>query len=87
MSAFVNGALSALNRVLRLLDIVDPDMKDEEINTIRTQIILYIDMYKEIDNYRTDHAVRDETWEKIKKTCTPEQAEDLEKVRAVFDKK
>ena len=87
MSAFVSGALSALNRVLRLLDIVDPDMKDEEINTLRTQIILYKQMYQEIDNYRTDHAIKNETWEKIKKTCTPEQAEDLEKVRAVFEKK
>ena len=84
MNAFVNGALSALNRCLNLINIMDPEGTDLNMVTIKNQILIYIEMYKSLDEWRQEHPIKDETWEKIKaaSTLSEEQLEILEEIIA-----
>lgn len=61
MNAFINGALSALNRCLNLILILDPDGKDENLVQMRNQINIYIEMYKNMEENRSQNPVIDET--------------------------
>lgn len=83
MTAFVNGAISALNRCLNLINILDPEGLDENLTQMRMQINIYIQMYKELDNVKKVNI--DETWNKIKKASdlTDAQIEEFEKI--IFD--
>ncbi len=84
MSAFVNGAISAFTRCLKLIDILDPEGEDVNLIDLRNQINIYIAMYKEIDKAKAEKPIIDETWKKIKEatTLTDEQIEEFEKVLA-----
>ena len=85
MSAFVSCAVSALNRCLRLIDILDPKGEDVNLRDMRNQINIYIAMYKEIDKSHIEKPIIDETWKKIKEASdlTDEELEQFEKV--IFD--
>ena len=85
MSAFVNGAISALNRCLNLIKILDPEEQDINLRDMKNQINLYIAMYKDLDNEKIDHPIIDETWKKIKEASdlSEEELEEFEKV--IFD--
>ncbi len=85
MSAFVNGALSALNKCLSLIDILDPKGEDVNLNDMKNQIYIYIAMYKDFDKSYMQVPSIDETWKKIKEksSLSEEELEEFEKV--LFD--
>ena len=86
MTAFVNGAISALNRVLKLIDILDPKGEDKNLWDMKNQVLIYIEMYKSIEKYNQEHPIKDETWEKIEKASTlnEEDKENLRKVKKIL---
>lgn len=81
MNAFINGALSALTRCLNLINILDPEGLDQNMVMMKNQILLYISMYKSLNEVEP---IKDETWEKIKaaSTLSEEQLEMLEEIIA-----
>lgn len=83
MNAFINGALSALNRCLNLILILDPDGKDENLVQMRNQINIYIEMYKNMEENRSQNPVIDETWDKIKE-ASDESDEDLDEIKKII---
>jgi len=70
MNAFINGALSALQRCLNLIDILDPDSTDSNMVAMKNQILIYIKMYQSVAQWRDENPIKDETWEKIKAAST-----------------
>ena len=86
MTAFINGAISALNRVLKLIDILDPEGKDENFKLMKEQISAYIMTYKSVEKFKQENPVKDETWEKIEKasTLTEEDKEDIRKAKKIL---
>ena len=77
MTAFINGALSAFNRVLNLIKILDPEGKDENLVQMQNQILTYIEMYKALQADRENNPIKDETWEKIQKATTLNEEADI----------
>lgn len=61
MTAFISGAISAFNRVLNLIKILDPEGKDENLLQMKNQVLTYIEMYKAIDTHRQENPIKDET--------------------------
>lgn len=61
MNAFISGALSALTRCLNTITALDPEGTNLEIQEMKTQILIYIRMYKNIAALREEHPVNDET--------------------------
>lgn len=84
MKAFINGALSALNRCLNLILILDPEGKDENLVQMWNQITIYIEMYKAMEEERILNPVIDETWKNIEEASDTAE-EDLEKLNKKFD--
>lgn len=81
MSAYVNGALSALEKCLNLINFLDPKGEDVNLKDMKNQINIYMAVYKEIDEMRQENPVNDETWENIKKACSSEyNLDDLKKI-------
>ena len=75
MIAFVNGALSALDRCLRLIDLIDPEHTDQNMTDMRNQLLIYVQMYKDIDKKAQENPVVDETWDKILKASNLSEEE------------
>lgn len=83
MTAFINGALSAFNRVLNLIKILDPEGKDENLVQMQNQILTYIEMYKALEADREKNPIKDETWEKIQKaTSLNEEVDSIDELIA-----
>lgn len=73
MTAFINGALSALQKCLNLIEILDPEHTDPNMIDMRNQILIYIEMYKNVEKINQENPVKDETWQKIRKASTLSQ--------------
>lgn len=84
MNAFINGAICALTRCLNLIANLDPEGNNLELQEMKTQILIYIKMYKNIAVLREEKGVKDETWEKITEAddLSKEQLEVLEEIVA-----
>ena len=81
MTAFINGAISALNRVLYLIKILDPEETDETLIIMKNQILTYIEMYKDLQRKTLENPIKDETWRNIEKTSLKEEDEEnVEKI-------
>lgn len=81
MSAYVNGAIAALDKILKLLDILDPKKEDDFSNVLRDQIAAYKELYKEMDS---KPYIVDETWKNIEDTSNSDQ-EISDKIKTIFE--
>lgn len=59
------GAILALNKVLSIVNIVDPEDKDEKIKIIKEAVIRYRNYYENSIAYNKEHPFRDDTWRNI----------------------
>lgn len=85
MSAFVSGAVSALNKCLKLINDLDPADEDINLRDLRNQITIYIALYRKIDESKDEYPITDETWEKIKEASDAPEEELDEIKKIIFD--
>lgn len=83
MTAFVNGAISAFNKVLDLINILDPEHENPALNDVKNQINIYIAWYEECDKVRVEYEINDQTWQKILDTSKDAQA--IDKLKKLFE--
>lgn len=84
MSAFTNGAISALERVYNLLETLDPENNDTLIKQLKTNVLLYVEFYKHMEDSRTP--IEDKTWEEISKTSENDEADEImSQIKKIFE--
>jgi len=82
MNAFVNGALSALSNMFKLLERVDPENKDAFVQDLKKQINLYAELYEAMES--SGAAVEDNTWMNISATDDDFEADEEEISGPIF---
>lgn len=68
MNAFVNGALSALEKLWLICEAEDPEHLDPSINKIREYISINEEVYTLMGSLRDKDTIEDEAGDKIKET-------------------
>ena len=83
MTAFINGAISALKKCLSLIDKLDPEGTNVDLMDLKNQINIYITMYKTVGEQNINNKIKDETWNNILKTTslTEKEKEELEEIK------
>ena len=82
MSAFINGAESAFKKVIKLIDILDKEEKDENLQLLKQNVTACILLYKEFDKLRYEKPVIDTAGFKIEEVSKSVELdeEDVEEI-------
>lgn len=84
MEAFISGAISALNRTIKAIEILDAESNNELLNTLKEQLELYKQLYASYRNIKNEQNIPNDIGLKLDETCK-EIAEDIKEARKEYD--
>lgn len=82
MEAFLNGAISALNKILKVIETLNQESKNDLLNELKQEINLYIQLY---ESYKNKQPIPNDLGFKLSKTNSEELKEDIEEAYREYD--